>query len=101
MNDSIRSLEELVQTVQEMVAEERWDDLSALDESARGTVEQATALARAGDADQGRVQTLIEQLLALYDQARVQAEQDRDEAERGLKETSRTQRAANAYLNNQ
>lgn len=101
MNDHIQSLEQLVERVRELVTEERWEELSELDESARGTVEQATALAGEGNADQERVRTLIQQLLDLYDQARTRAEQERDEAERELRDTSKTQRAANAYLNNQ
>lgn len=101
MNDSIRSLEELVETVQGMIRQERWDELSALDESARGTVEQATAQVRDSNADEARVRALIEQLVDLYDQARAHAERERDEAERALRETSKTQKAANAYLNNQ
>ena len=101
MNDRIQSLEQLVETVQAMVAGERWDELSELDDSARLTVERATELAREGHADEAHVRQLIEQLVGLYDQARTRAEQERDEAERGLRDTSRTQRAANAYLNNQ
>ena len=101
MGDTIRSLEELVDTVQVLVGEARWDELSALDESARGTVEEAASLARDGSVDQDRVRSLIEQLVGLYDQARTHAEQERDEAEQGLRDTSRPQRAANAYRKTQ
>ena len=101
MDDRIQKLEQLVETVRTLVVGERWDELTDLDESARSTVEQATGLAREGKADQARVRGLIEQLVGLYDQAKTRAQEDRDEAERGLRDTSRTQRAANAYLNNQ
>lgn len=101
MNDTTRALEELVETIQKLVTEEHWDELSELDDSARATVEEAVAHAREYPGDEARVQALIERLVGLFDQARSAAEQEREEAERGLRETSRTQRAANAYLNNQ
>lgn len=100
MVDTTQSLEELVERIQGLVTEKRWQDLSEIDETARATVEQALSQAREQGEDEARVRALIEQLVELFDQARRGAEQERDEAELGLRDTSRTQRAANAYLNN-
>lgn len=100
MGDTTQSLEGLVDRIQELVTEKRWEELSEIDETARATVERALSQAREQGEDEARVRALVEQLVELFDQARRGAEQERDEAERGLRDTSRTQRAANAYLNN-
>lgn len=101
MNEETESLEKLVARVDNLVEQECWDELAALDDSARDLVQAATTRARETEADSEEVRRLVERLLSLYDRARSSAEAERDEAERELRETSRTQRAARAYLDNQ
>ena len=101
MNQETESLRELVERVSRLVNSEQWDDLTALDERGRRIVESATARVRETGKDGAVVRPLIERLQALYEQARSCAEAERDQAQRELSETARTQRAAQAYLDNQ
>ncbi len=93
------ALEDMVRRVESLVSEKDWATLATLDDEVRRCVDQAIA-----DADQlgrQRVRDAVERLQALYDQAREASEEERDEAAEALRSTSRTQRAANAYLDNQ
>ncbi|MGM0449863.1 MAG: hypothetical protein ACQERE_03475 [Pseudomonadota bacterium] len=93
------ALEEMVSRVESLVAEQDWASLAALDEEVRRCVDQAVA-----DADHlghERVRAAVTRLQALYDQARDSSKEERDEAAEALRSTSRTQKAARAYLDNQ
>ena len=93
------ALDEMVSRVESLVAEKDWAGLAAIDDEVRRCVDEAVA-----DADQlgqQRVSELVERLQALYDQAREGSEEERDEAAEALRSTNRTQKAANAYLDNQ
>lgn len=93
------ALEDMVSRVESLVAEKDWATLATLDDEVRRCVDDAVA-----DADQlghQRVRNAVERLQALYDQARQGSEEERSEAAEALRSTNRTQKAAQAYLDNQ
>lgn len=92
-------LEEMVSRVESLVAAEDWASLAELDDEVRRCVD--AAVDDAGQLGQERVRANVERLQALYNQAREASEKERDEAAEALRSNNRTQKAAQAYLDNQ
>ncbi|MFO7788029.1 MAG: flagellar protein FliT [Halospina sp.] len=93
------ALDDMVSRVESLVAAKDWASLAALDQEVRQCVDEAVDDAeRLG---QERVRAGVERLQALYDQARAGSEEERDEAAEALRSNNRTQKAAQAYLDNQ
>lgn len=92
------ALETMVKRVEELVAARDWASLAAIDSEVRQSVDEAVA-----DADRigrERVRDAVARLQSLYDQARASSEEERDKAAEALRATNRTQKAAQAYLDN-
>ncbi len=99
--NSLEALDSVIAQARRSVEQEDWETLAAIDEGARELISQATSAVGEGELTRESVAERLEILRGLYEQAREAAVEERDAAAARIRETSRTQKAAQAYLDNQ
>ncbi|WP_097460318.1 flagellar protein FliT [Mangrovitalea sediminis] len=98
MDNVLKALDELAETLAAAVERGDWDTVTALDENLQASVEAAMAEARAGDISAEALRARLDTLQELYMKAREIAVKSRDKAALALRQMGKTHEAANAYL---
>ena len=99
--NTLEALDSVVAQARQCIEEQDWETLASIDEGARAVIAEATSAVAAGQLSRESVTERLETLRGLYEKAREAAVTERDALAARIRETSRTQKAAQAYLDNQ